>query len=1052
MSSNRAAIASPEAEPQPSHPGAELDLWRLVRQLLAVIGLAGIVSAELLHSGTAQNVLGVTAVAAFGLAAVMFWWESARSSTPVPGTSSGVLSGSTAHAWRTTLVGLGAFGVAVTQLWFLGGATIARGDVTPPVGTAWISRLFESFAWSGNNLGAAAPGPLALPWGAVAELVHLFGGSTALADRFFISLLVAGALVAAGALFRALGFSPLAGGIGAFIYFFNPYTLTTVGFNTVFLDAMVLVPLCCAVILAWANATWRWWQAIAVFALSAPLLGYAYENPPLIGMVIAASIGAVCLSFLRWGGAAAKRAAGMFVVGGLVALAASAYWIIPAKAAISTVATHRLSSLSSWDFTQVRATLTNNFWLNAIWAWRYPTYFPFAPGFSHLPLELVRAALPALAFGVLARRRLPARWMTRVAAGVAVAALLLLLFATGTRQPGAVIFDFFYSLPYGWLFQTPGRFLLLGGLAYGLLACALVDSSKARRQPDDVIAKEPARGAGRDSLSRSLVAVVCLLVAGSSAYPLMTGSVVPGAIKPFPSQHVTVPKYWLSTFSYLNRQHDQSPLLVLPPDDFYQMPYRWYYGTDGFIVNALRRHVVVPNAQEYTSASAELMSAVRLEARALLRRQFTLAYRTLVALGTPDVLVRGDIVSGFPGRDIVPPAALFHALAEDPAMIMMWHSGPLAVYGTRNPFPTHLSGFATINNNTPNLNALTLVRAGRALVSSSPVPGHESIIQLPGLGSWHLSGQRLTVSETLPADWTYHAVALGSHGVYPPRESHMLVRWRPRAHQVGLAARLGRSLISDGQFLGGPWQAQVGNCNDVAPVGPHGLVARVVRQAGPGRSPALELIARADAACEAQKLRWTRGPLLLSMEVRSLEGANVKVCLWEIPENQCAPMSQPSAGRSWHRYARVVAAPARTKEILLFLYADYQGGSKSVDEYARVVARALPAIPTVMLVGRPKHPSGGLRLTATSTGYSTAWHAEGRHVRVDGLRNGWLARRRMPVASATFTPAVNELRDEIGLALVAAAAAAAASWLVLGGRRHRRARRWHLRATEPSSR
>ena len=62
---------------------------------------------------------------------------------------------------------------------------------------------------------------------------------------------------------------------------------------------------------------------------------------------------------------------------------------------------------------------------------------------------------------------------------------------------------------------------------------------------------------------------------------------------------------------------DAAPLsgavLVLPPDDFYQMPYRWgYYGTDSFIPDLMNRPVLVPSGQGYSPASVQLLRAVDL--------------------------------------------------------------------------------------------------------------------------------------------------------------------------------------------------------------------------------------------------------------------------------------------------------------------------------------------------------------------------------------------------------------------------------------------------------
>ena len=61
----------------------------------------------------------------------------------------------------------------------------------------------------------------------------------------------------------------------------------------------------------------------------------------------------------------------------------------------------------------------------------------------------------------------------------------------------------------------------------------------------------------------------------------MTGAIAPDHRPVLPSTHVSVPAYWTAMASYLNGSAPPGNLLVLPEDDFYQMPYTWgYYGAD----------------------------------------------------------------------------------------------------------------------------------------------------------------------------------------------------------------------------------------------------------------------------------------------------------------------------------------------------------------------------------------------------------------------------------------------------------------------------------------
>ena len=51
----------------------------------------------------------------------------------------------------------------------------------------------------------------------------------------------------------------------------------------------------------------------------------------------------------------------------------------------------------------------------------------------------------------------------RLGIAASAMALFLVLLSTGTRLPGALVFDPLYQLPLGWQLREPGRFLILGG-------------------------------------------------------------------------------------------------------------------------------------------------------------------------------------------------------------------------------------------------------------------------------------------------------------------------------------------------------------------------------------------------------------------------------------------------------------------------------------------------------------------------------------------------------------------------------------------------------------
>ena len=1008
---------------------------RRVAVALALAGLLLVGLAEAFPPGTPQDVLADGGVLPLLAAAVLEVLPSSASrgpsiaSRPEP---SGPQSRAERRAWRWTLLGVGAGAALVAQTWFRAGTAIAGGDIAPPIGTAWIGRLFAPIAWSGTNLGGPGQAEGQLPWAALDWAVHAAGGSGALAQRLWLTLLLAAIPLAAAALARALRLSPAAGVATALLYAFSPYVLSNVGVNDVYLVAMVLLAALPAFLVGSATRSIPLWATIVGFVVAAPFVGFAYANPPLVGMLAGALLLTPLLAWLRFGRSAAARSLFALVVAGLALVGASAYWLIPDRVAVAAVATGELSPLSRWGFTESRATLANGLWLNNTWAWRFPAYYPYARDFARLPLVLVRPLLPLVSFGALAVWRGEderTEHLRRTAAGIALFTILIMVLSTGTNTPGDLLFDPMYSLPYGWLLQEPGRFLMVASLGTALLVGVLVERLRppATTTIIDTAGGGQARRAPRVSGSQGLALTAVAAVALAS-FPLWTGRVVPGPRPPFPSSHVRVPSYWESLASYLNSAAaPEGHLLVLPPDDFYQMPYTWYYGSDSFIEDLLDRPVVDPSGQGYDRVSNELLAAVDLEAEALSAGDWAEAARLLAATGTPLVLVRGDVEAGFPGRNIVSPALLVARLRRDPLVRLVHRSGPLFVFALRRTGRTS-AGFATVDTPSPDLRALALLPSNTSLVSGPPAAGHLAVYQLPPVATWRLSGGTLTTSVTEHPGRRYRIAVLAIRP--PPRrltaaDLHAgVARGRNGQAELRIRVPVGPSLLRDGTFAGGVW-GPVGNCNDAAPVVPPNVLnATVVPRGGPaGGSAALRLDATVDAACEAQRLDWHGGDLLLRLQARSVSGAPAALCVWEQPVDRCAPASPLPAGPGWQSYSTVIHPDSGTTELSLFLYAYVDSpGQHSVEEYAGVTMRSLPFAPAVAVLAPPITPGPGERLLATNTGFSTAWSGPaGEHVVVDGLRNGWLQPQGLSnagsPASVTYGLAEHEPRDEIGLAV-----------------------------------
>ena len=928
-----------------------------------------------------------------------------RAAAPPTAASAGTWSS------RVCLAIVGLVPAIAAQSWFDPGRLLAGGDMWPLVGTAWLGRLFAPWWWSGSNLGGPAANEASVPLAAVYWVVHALHGSPALAGRIWYTALLTGAAATCYLLLRALRVSPVGSTIGALAYVFNAHVVD-IGTNPVFLAAMVALAGLPAVVLTTASGQWPLRRGILLLGASAPLLGYVSQNPPLVLM-----IGALLASMpllVAWldGQAAARRALRTLALGGLLLVLASCYWLVPTVFQLQIDATSTLASTSSWIWTEGRATLANGFWLNNDWSWKYAEYFPFAGDYEEFPLETLKFLLPTTAFGFLALARFSraiAATARRARLGIAASAiaLFMVLLSTGTYLPGALVFDPLYKLPIGWQLREPGRFLILGGLAYSVLLALTAEAVCER-----LYSWAGTVCGWRSALRRPglrLVAVGAVVAAVlAPGFPIMTGAIAPDHRPLLPSMRVSVPAYWTGMSSYLNHSAPPGNLLVLPEDDFYQMPYTWgYYGVDTFITDLIARNVVDPVAQGYQPAGQQLIGAVGLVEQGLLAHDWPSVQRTLAAIGTPLLLVRGDVNAAFPQREITPPAALDTALREDPGMRLVRRFGKLDLFALRVPIsPTGSdTPYVTVNSATPDLRDLALLPSGTALISSPMRSTVPAVLQAPPVSQWQLTGDELETSITEPPGWRYQIKLLSATGAFerpgisskPP--ARLITRVRHRDGQVveELSYKLGSSLLTDGDFVSGPWSA-VANCAAIpGTLSTARLSAPLLAGQGPAGQSALALSAHADSACEARPLAWRSGPLFVSFWFRNVSGAVPRICLWETPIDKCAtvtPIPPSSSSPQWYRYQAFVTPDPGTRSLQLFLYADvYIAGVPTTNEYSDVVVRGSPVALQPVVVATPRsHERPAPALDTVGESFSPDWIGPpgDQHVVVDGLRNGLL--------------------------------------------------------------
>ena len=988
-------------------PIADPTTFAFGRRLAAGLGLGGILLIALIGDRGRVDVAANATLAALAVAVAFGWTElvsQARRAQPVARIRTSAPRPQS--LWPVVLVAI-ACGLAV-QLWFHAGAAVAGGDTTPPNGLAWISRMFTDWTWSGSDMGGPSALEEQLPWAAMLVSIHAVGGSPELAQRLWYTILFSGASAACALLLVGLGIRPAPAAVGALAYAFSPWVLANAVPNPVFLATMAVLPALPAIVLAAARRGIGFRLAVVLIAASAPMLGYVYQNPPMLGLVLLAIVLSPVAAGWLFGRTAAARALAVVAVGVPAAVAVSAYWIVPAFNQLAGSTHIDFAPIASWIWTEGRATIANALWLNTFWGWPHPEYFPFAAAYSSPPLSLMRFIPAALAFSALmvswspspdGRRALTAR-ATVLAATIALGLIFL---STGTNPPGSSAFDVLYALPLGWLLREPGRFLVAADLMYAVLIAIAID-----RIMDTL------PGWARVALDKShvgkagipLVASALILIPG---LPLATGSALPDKRPILPSFHVSMPAYWTDMAAYINRPGRQGAVLVMPPDDFYQMPYRWgYYGTDDFITNLMSRPVLLPTAQAYFPPSPQLLGVVDLTTNAIVANDWPLAGSLMQALGASSVLVRRDLSPSFPGRTIQSPTGVAAALSVAPNFTLARASGPLLLYDlTQQPAsgPEVAPYFATVDTRTPDLRVLSRLPDSARLVTGPRQPGVPFVLQAPPAWAWSSGQDRLSWNFTETPGWSYDLARLDVPGAPQPITALAdaqtpvggieVTRGNSDASGQLIQVTLGdQAILPNGNFKLGVW-GPVGDCaNFYGSAAKPYLHASVVAHGGPAGGAFLRLSAQVDSACEAQILQWVGGSVVIKMNVRHDAGEAPRICLWEEGVNRCAALPPiPGSGAAWAAYRGAAAIDPGTTAVQLFLYSDvFTPHTLTQNDYADIQVLDVAELPQVDVIGTPAGGATSQQLLTLNAGYSPAWTgpAGSTHVLVNGLVNGWL--------------------------------------------------------------
>jgi arabinofuranan 3-O-arabinosyltransferase len=875
--------------------------------------------------------------------------------------------------WRRTApyVVAGIAAVLATQTWFEPGRFVAAGDVAPFLRTNLSAELTSVWGHSLSSAGSASFQSLARwPELLVLHIAGIFGASAPTAQRWFFTSITLSAALAAVWFASAFVRSPTARTAAGIIAVFNPFVLQHMP-NPLTLWSIAMMGAAGGLVVraALGRAPTPLWLA----GLS--LLGaYLAINPPLFAMVAIWTIGLAISASWFLGRGASGRAVSYLVRAAPWTIFLNLWWVLPYAFALKSQGTGYIvqaqTNILGWSWTQVRLSLPNVASLDGHWGWSFPQYFPYSSTIDGSIWGPLRFGLPALAF---AAPGFALRDRRRTAAVLGAVALALVFLSKGLHAPLAGVNLLLYRhVPGMWLLRDP--LSKLGPMLVLIYATLIAIALEGVR---DLLSRS--KGIPRAALGVGVA--VMLIGAVGFAYPMWTGQVIPDRRPVLPPAHVTVPQGWIALAQTLDRSPERGKALVLPLDDFYQVPTTWgYYGVDQIPRSLLTRPTIQFLPGSYYGELPEFASAVRDVQTALLNGDRAAVPALLRALGVSYVIVRRDLDPSFPGRHFASPDSLASTLTGSAGIRSQGSYGVADLFAfdataAKQGTDPLIRGGTPLQVSTTNPDDLMFA------VGSAP-PGTTIVPVLSG-GSGQTSEGEGTpaLSAALvagPASTrTRFASARGAVRLVPRLIAPQLLHVSQHAWKGGTNLILDRATtvhIDGRPVLGGTLAnihlragenaAAIGSGESLAPLigneallgigasGPlsvwgagqalrwhgswtnvidcHDYDARTVQQAGltavrlGGPVPGVSLTARSHSACVRAHVGQTgpSTPLLLRFEYRSVAGRAARVCLWQSGPDRCAPIPPLDPSPGWHRYRAALPPAPKTTEQALFLYAD----------------------------------------------------------------------------------------------------------------------------------
>ena len=662
----------------------------------------------------------------------------------------------------------------VVSRWFRAGTFISTGDMGSFLRTGWAPEATS--AWNHTISGAGSAGyTVARGFELVLiDVVKRLGGDEYVAQWVFYTLIYG--LVGVGVAYaaRAVVTSDVAvvaaGSFAVLNGFFltrlpNPLNIISVGSIALLTGLGLRV--------ARGRKLGAPWAGIALLPTS--FLGF---NPPMLVVAYAWAVAGIPLLVLAMMGRAALwRLLRWMLVALPWAVVINAFWIVPLGMSYvgggGAAGNADFTDPTAWAWSQAQNQVPNVLTLVANWAWVKPQYLPFAADLDRPALIWVRYLIPAL---VLLAPVVGPRRLRRPAIVLLGFSLVFVVLAKGLQPPFPEFNLFLYNhVPGFWLFREPmsklGQLLVI---FFAILIAILVQGvlESLRRAP------------GPWAVLRTAVALGATAAVILYPYPLWTGDVIPDVRPQQPSAHVRVPAFWHDMADQLNADTRPGKVLVLPLDDYYQMPTTWGFSGVDSIANLLITHPVVqPKPDGYFSEAPAFGAEVRGIQTALLTGDLQAVPRLMHATQISRVIVRHDLLVGLPNRSFADGAVLSAAMAQVRGVsraathgeLELWHVGDgsaptVTTYGRLLDSPARPAASAATVGTLPTDQAIVPRTSDPGVTSASdpgtaqvtddtvhwPVPAVSNgaattTVDLPTAGRWTVGLRSTTAPSLVPS-------------------------------------------------------------------------------------------------------------------------------------------------------------------------------------------------------------------------------------------------------------------------------------------------------------